>query len=262
METMTASKWIETLLPKVTERLYKELLLLDPVPETDEYEKTPTVAAWYHLSRHAKSMNITEATKKGETKGKLPAPCPHPLPECKAYGLARALLACQSGSPGIAAVTVTRYADAASSARLALEKILDKLGPATREFLRLLRPQAAALRPQSRELLRGAELRLQSIVRIRQDMDSWGESVLDEFSTTFTKLNSPNTRHHRHYIDLITEPLFRCYFDNEIAQLVPDGVKGGDAEERVSNRRYKLTGTREGGSSRKPGRPKKVPSET
>jgi hypothetical protein len=259
---MTTSKWIETLLPKVTERLYKELLLLDPVPETDEYEKTPTVAAWYHLSRHAKRMKVTRATKKTTT-GKLPPPCPHPLPGCKAYGLARALLACQSGSPGIAAVTVTRYADAASSARLALEKILDKLGPATREFLRLLRPQAAALRPQSRELLPGAELRLQSIERIWQDMDSWGESVLDEFSTTFTKLNSPNTRHHRHYIDLITEALLSSGFtDEEIAEFVPDGVKGGDAEQRVSNRRYKLTGTREGGSSRKPGRPKKVPSET
>jgi hypothetical protein len=258
---MTTSEWIETLLPRVTERLYKELLLLDPVPETDEYEKTPTVAAWYHLSRHAKRMKVTRATKKTTT-GKLPPPCPHPLPGCKAYGLARALLACQSGSPGIAAVTVTRYADAASSARLALEKILEKLEPATSEFLGLLRPQTAALRPQSQELLRGAELRLQSIVRIRQDMDSWGESVLDEFSTTFTKLNSPNTRHHRHYIDLITEALLSGFTDREIAELVPDGVEGGDAETRVSNRCKKLLGTRQGGRAGKPGRPKKERTET
>ncbi len=262
---MTTSEWIETLLPKVAERLHKELLLLDPVPE--KYAATPTAAAWYHLSRHAKSMKITEATKKGETKGKLPAPCPHPLPECKAYGLARALLACQPGAPGIAAATVGHYVDVVFSTQLALEKIIEKLSPATSDLLGLLRPQARGLGPDGRKLLRGAVLRLQALVRIWKALEPWVLSVRDKFSTTFTKLNFPNRRHDWHHIDLIEQALLDVGFANKkIAELVPDGGKPGPLgkgpEERVSNRRKKLTGTRKGGSSRKPGRPKKVPSET
>jgi hypothetical protein len=258
---MTTSEWIETLLPKVTERLYKELLLLDPVPETDEYEKTPTVAAWYHLSRHAKRMKVTRATKKG-TIGKLPPLCPHPLPGCKAYGLAQALLACQPGAPGIAAATVGHYVDVVFSTRLALGKIIENLSLATSDLLGLLRPQARGLGPDGRKLLRGAVLRLQALVRIWKALDPWVLSVRDKFRTVQTTPNTPGKRHYLHHLDRITEPLLRCYFDEEIAKLVPDGDEGGDAEGRVSNRRKKLTGTRQGGRAGKPGRPKKKRSET
>jgi hypothetical protein len=255
---MNTREWIETLLPRVAERFYKELLLLDPVPE--EYAATPTAAALYHLSRHTQRMTVTRASK--ATKGKLPPPCPQPLPGCKAHCLAQALIACQPGAPGIAAATVTDYADVASSTKLELDKILEDIAPATSDLLGLLRPQAPGLRRRGRKLLHGAKLRLQALVRIRQDMDSWGSSVLDEFSTTFTKLDSPNKRHHRHHIDRITAALLGGFTDEEIAELVPDGREAGDAEARVANRRKKLTGTRQGGRSGKPGRPRKVRTET
>jgi len=258
---MNAREWIETVLPKVMERLYKELLLLDPVP--DEYRATSTTAALYHLSRHAQRMTVKRTKgSKGRVKGRLPHPCPQSLPGCKAYCVARALLAGQPGAPGIAAATVTDYADVASSTKLALDKILEDIAPATSDLLDLLRPQAPGLRRRGRKLLHGAKLRLQALVRIRQDMDSWGSSVLDEFSTTFTKLDSPNKRHHRHHIDLITDALLGGFTDEEIAELVPDGREVGNAEARVANRRKKLTGTRQGGRSGKPGRPRKVRTET
>jgi hypothetical protein len=257
---MNMREWIETLLPKVIERLRKELLLLDRVPEEDAV--TPTRAALYHLSRHTRHMRVTQGKgSKGKVTGKLPSLCVHPLPGCKAYCLARALLACQPGAPGIAAATVTRYVNVVLSTRLALEKILESLSPATSDLLRVLRPQARGLGPHGRKLLRGAILRLQALVRIWKALDPWVLSLHDEFATESTP-SSPGNKHHLHHIDRITAPLLPFYTDREIAELVPDGREDGDAEARVANRRKKLTGTRQGGRSGKPGRPRKTRTET
>ena len=168
-------------------------------------------------------MSVTQGKgSKGKVTGKLPSPCMQPLPGCKAFGLARALLACQPGAPGIAAATVTRYVDVAFSTRLALGKILRSLSPATRALVRLLGPQAAGLQPHRRELLREAILSHNALVRSWDVMAILGMSALDEFSTANTP-NSPGKKHHLHHIDRITEPLLGCYTDQEVAELVSDG---------------------------------------
>ncbi|MGA7740430.1 MAG: hypothetical protein WBP56_13420 [Polyangia bacterium] len=257
---MNTREWIETVLPRVTERLHKELLLLDPVPE--EYAATPTAAAGYHLSRHTQRMTVTRGKgSKGKVTGKLPSPCMQPLPGCKAFGLARALLACQPGAPGIAAAIVTRYVDVALASIPALDKILKSLSPATKALADLLGPKADGLQPRGQKLLREAVRSHDALVRSWDVMVAWAALGFDEFSTAYTP-NSPGKKHHLHHIDRITEPLLGCYTDREVADLVSDGEEGGDAEARVANRRKKLTGTRQGGRSGKPGRPRKVRTET
>lgn len=74
----------------------------------------------------------------------------------------------------------------------------------------------------------------------------------------------PSYRHplgkkgHLSLLDLVTEPLLPSFRDKEIADLIPDGL-GPNAVQRVSNRRFKRTGSRlqpeEFGELTLPGRP-------
>jgi hypothetical protein len=156
---------------------------------------------------------------------------------------------------------VTRYVDVATTTVAALDRILGDLSPATKGLVKLLARQAALLQPRGQKLLREAVRSHDALVRSWDVMVLWATVGLDEFLTENIPA-SPLKRHHLHHIDLITEPLLRFYTDREIAELVPDGDESGDAEARVSNRRKKLTGTRQGGRKGKPGRPRKVRPET
>lgn len=91
---MNTSEWTKTQLPKVAERLYEELLALDPVPE--EYAGTPVAAAWYHLSRHAM---IRRKVPRGGVKANLPPPCPQPLPGARRSALPEPCWPVSQGHP-------------------------------------------------------------------------------------------------------------------------------------------------------------------
>ena len=260
---MRHSDWIEAVLPKVADRLYRELLLLDPV--LNESACSPITAATYHPSRHLQSLTATPIGNSEAPMVSMPSACKVPVGECKAYALSQALLACQRGSPGIGGQVVFRYVGAARSAWNALRKLLKDFSPATKALVGQLRSQQAGLSSDGKALLNEAACLHDDLLRAWKRLPFLGEAIADEVCPEDMKV-SLGKKHDQHHLDRITEPLLGCYSDKEIADLVPDGDEPGDNNEwavaRVANRRKKLTGSRKGGRLGKPGRPRKTHSET
>lgn len=257
---MKTREWIKNILPKVADRLYSEILRQDRVPR--EYAATPVSAAMYHLSRHAHEYSVTPVkASKGKLKGRLPKPCKVPPLTCKAYGLAQALLACQTGAPGIGAAVIFDYVSAAKSMRAGLEKLLKKYLPATKALVRQLQKQAAGFSDDGRGVLVQAIQVHDDLIRSWKSLEHLGGSIANVFLAATVKIGK-GKKPDQHHLDRITASLLGCYHDHEIAELVPDGEDRGDKNEdaiaRVANRRKKLIGSRKGGRSGKPGRPRKT----
>ena len=260
---MRHSDWIEAVLPKVADRLYRELLLLDPV--LNESACSPITAATYHPSRHLQSLTATPIGNSEAPMVSMPSACKVPVGECKAYALSQALLACQRGSPGIGGQVVFRYVGAARSAWNVLRKLLKDFSPATKALVGQLRSQYVGLSPDGKALLDEVACLHDDLVGAWKRLPFLGEAIADEVCPEDMKVRL-GKKHDQHHLDKITEPLLGCYSDKEIVDLVPDGEKPGDNNElavaRVANRRKKLTGSRKGGRVGKPGRPRKTHSET
>jgi hypothetical protein len=261
---MRNSEWIETILPKVADGLYKELLALDPVPK--KYEETPVSAAMYHLSRHVRHFRVTPVkVPKGKVKGTPPKPCKVPPQTCRAYSLAQALLACQKGAPGIGAAVIFDYVRAVESMRMGLGKVLKDFSPATKALVRQLRKQAAGFSEDRKGLLVEVVHVHDNLIRGWKSLGNLGGSIANVFLSESIRIGS-GKKQDQHHLDQITAPLLGCYADEEIAELVPDGEEPGENNEaalaRVANRRKKLTGSRKGGRFGKPGRPRKTQRET
>ena len=258
---MKLSEWTKTQLPQVVERLHAELVREDPVPQ--EYAATPVAAAWYHISRHARNLRVTERVGPGSkrTKGSLPRLCGQPASTCKAFGLANALLACQPGAPGMRRAFFNRYADAVRIVQPALLKLLQRLSPPARSMCAGLLRFAPALSPLGRTILAEAIMSHDELLRASSSLKWIDEVGLGEFCDQDTCKRRGKKPQHYH-LDQITKPLLGCYFDREIAALVPDGDPPGDGNEkaiaRVANRRQKLSGSRMGGRHGRPGRPRKA----
>jgi hypothetical protein len=245
----------------VVENLYQELLREDPV--TKKYKKKDLditlAAALYHISRHTQVYSFDSEDKR--VKGKLPRPCKQPAEECKALGLSQALLACHSGSPGIRAAFFNRYADAVKTSVSALSKVLKRLSPPARKFCKGLVPRADALSLMGRTILAEAIESHDALLRAWKSLTWINEVGLSEFFFEYGG-RSKGKKPRNYHLDRITKPLLSCYFDQEIAALVPDGEEPGEENElpegRVAYRRGELSKTRSRGRQRKPGRPKKV----
>lgn len=192
-------------------------------------------------------------------------PCATLPSECRAHCLAEAILACQPGSPGVAANVVLNYRTAALAASTGLEKVVARLSPATKSLVQLLGPQyrhlSSAVDSVSPEETR---LLLAETVVIRNELAgaltvlrNLGDSVANVFLGDMVRVSS-GKRHDQTHLDGIVRPLLNCFDDTEIAALVPDGGDGDSkAAVRMSNRRKKLVGARKGGGFGKPGRPRK-----
>jgi hypothetical protein len=259
-----STDWIETQLPKVADRLHKELLVLDPVPK--KYAATAAAAATYHLSRHARAFNVKPVKVSGrKLRGTRPKPCKVPPRTCKGYSLAQALLACQKGAPGIGSAVIFDYVKAAQSLRIGLGNILKDFSPATKDLVRELRKQAAGLSEDGKGLLVEAIHVHDNLIRSWKWLRHLGGSIANVFLSETIRIGS-GKKQDQHHLDRITAPLLSCYSDEKIAELVPDGEEPGENHEaaiaRVANRRKKLTGSRKGGRFGKPGRPRKTPGET